>query len=511
MTDELTEKEMTPEQATAIVTGYNELGKKIAEAGIPAAAKPAEEDKPTEETQTDEKPAMESEDDDATTEQKMVMRPTQAEVSYVTLSTKKGAACANCRWFSANGHMGNEGAYCHLIDNWPDDILPTGYCERHEAKPDMTMPEQPPIPVVIVEAELKAIKDYKSVVQRIKKTIDKAFNPNAFDNDSSFIVYKSTDGKPRWFARPTNNFEDLAGDVFTEKAHDKYIARFDAGLVPPPKLTFWHLQGTAHGTATKVMRDGHIVMAWGTFDDTPLTDYFMKYYSKNKGQMQLSLGAYVPEWARTTDPDIRGRLFTDYNAMHITTLPPRIARAANPFTTFSEDITMALESVQKEFMVKDMGIPVELVELIERNNATINEKIGELVKYKDFADLITKSDDKPATVTDKTIATLFADLIGDQALVVKIAEGVAKHQETVDAELKALKDTHAVELKAATDAIIVLKADAEAFRAFMNLTPRRASSDDKTALTPEQAAEVKKDIPTDVDPFWASLGVPKEA
>jgi hypothetical protein len=505
--EDATDKEMTPEQATAIVTGYNELGKKIAEAGIPAAAKSADEEKPTEETQTDKKPAMESEDD-TKAEEKMVMRPTQAEVNYVTLSTKKGAACANCRWFSANGHMGNEGAYCHLIDNWPEDILPTGYCERHEIKPDMTMPEPEPIPVVIVEAEKKAVQDYVSVAQRIKTTFSKARSLLTTDDSSaSFIIYKGADGKPRWFARYTNNFEDLEGDIFTEDAHDRYIARLKQGLIPMPELRFWHLKDTGHGRATSIERDGHIVMAWGVFDETPFAEKCIKFYSKNKGRIQLSHGSLVPQWARKQDPETGCRLFTDYNTFEITTLPPVVAKGANPFTTFDEDITMALRPEQKALLVKEFG--EEEAARIERANEEINKTIEAFAQYKDYADLVSKRDEKP---TEAPVSSaLLGDIYEGQALVVKLAQQAAAKTETQDAEIKALKEAHAAELKAATDAITALKADAEAFRAFMNLTPRRASSDDKTALTPEQAAEVKKDIPTDVDPFWANLAVPKES
>lgn len=510
MTDEL-EKEITPEQATAIVEGYNALGQTIAEAGIPQAAKPVEEEKPAEETQTDEKPPMESSEDDSTAEEKMVMRPTQAEVNYTTVSTKKGTACANCRWFSSyNPDYGGASGYCHLIDNYPDDILPTGYCDRWEGKPSNEI-EQTPIPVVIVEAEKKAIQEHVSVAGRVKDVIKKAIIRPVSTWDDTFAIYKGADGTPYWFARFTNNFEDLQGDVFIEKAHDKYIARVEAGLIPMPRLTLWHLQGTEHGTAQKVMRDGHIVMAVGAFDDGPLTSYCMKYYTQKKGQLELSIGANVPMWARAKDPDISGRLFTDYNAMHITTLPRHLTKAANPYTTFSEDVIMALKPNQKEFLLKDMGIPQEIVDRIERDNETINKKVEELAKYKEFADLVTKSEDKAVDTKQQETVNLFADLIGDHAVVVKIAEEVAKLQKAADVKIEAIEKAHATELKAATDAITALKAEVVAVQKYMELAPRRASADDKTALTPEQQAEVQKQIPTDYDPFFANLGVPKEA
>lgn len=502
------EKEITPEQATAIVEGYNALGAKIAEAGIPQAAKPAEEEKPTEETQTDEKPPEESSEDDTTAEEKMVMRPSQKESGYVALSTKKGAACANCRWFSGyNPDVGGSVGYCHIVENWPEDILPTGYCDRHEAK-EIEEYEPEPIPVVIVEAEKKAIREHLSITQRIKEAALKMLNP--IDDKSSFIVYKGTDGKPRWLARYTNNFEDLEGDIFTEDAHDRYIARLKQGLIPMPELRFWHLKATKHGVATNIERDGHIVMAWGAFDETPFAEKCIQFYRTHKGRIQLSHGSLVPQWARKLDKETGCRLFTDYNTFEITTLPPVVAKGANPFTTFDEDITMALRPEQKEVLKNDLHLSDEEIGRIERANEEINKTIEAFAQYKDYADLLNKREEKAAE-TPAVPATLLGDIYEGQALVVKLAQTAAEKQQALHAEIKALKEQHTAELKTANDTIAALKADVETFRKYMELAPRRASADDKTALTPEQQAQVQKDIPTDYDPFFGELGVPKKA
>ena len=55
----------------------------------------------------------------------------QDEVHYVPLSSETGAACANCRWFMLDDGV----PLCHLVASYPLDILPTGYCDRHEAIP----------------------------------------------------------------------------------------------------------------------------------------------------------------------------------------------------------------------------------------------------------------------------------------------------------------------------------------------------------------------------------------
>lgn len=435
-------------------------------------------------------------------QEKMVMRPTQAEAGYVAVSTTKGKACANCRWF----HLMEGAPGCHLIENGPAEIVSNGYCERWEAPPDMPMEEPAPIPVTIVEPEMemgKTIEHYTSLVQRIKDAVQKSRAPQTPD---MFLVYKDAEGRPRWFARHTNNFEDLEGDVFTEKAHDKTIARVNAGLVPMPYLSLWHLQGTEHGRATWLLRDDHLVMAGGTFDETPFAEKCLRYYQKQRGQIKLSLGAFVPKWARTTSPDIRRRVFTDYNTLHITTLPPVLARAANPYTTFSEDMSiMALKSEQKAFLVKEFG--QEEADRIEKDNETLNKTLEQLVQFKDFVDLVTKAEDKPAAdVTNHTAASLFRDLVEGQALVVRIAEGVAKHQTDTDAQVKAANEA----VEALRKELEIVKASAADALALLKQTPRRASQDAATALSDVEAAQVKKDIPVDVDTFWGNMGIPKE-
>ena len=51
---------------------------------------------------------------------------TQAETGYVPLSITTGKACANCRWFLKFGD-------CYIVEDEPEPILATAYCNRWEA------------------------------------------------------------------------------------------------------------------------------------------------------------------------------------------------------------------------------------------------------------------------------------------------------------------------------------------------------------------------------------------
>src|SRR5690349_13068197 len=92
-------------------------------------------------------------------EQKSI-RLTQAEVNYVPLSQTPDKACASCRWFNANGEYG---AYCHLIDNWPVDVMATGLCDRHELLPQLETPT--PASESAVEAAVEAVGYALDLVQ----------------------------------------------------------------------------------------------------------------------------------------------------------------------------------------------------------------------------------------------------------------------------------------------------------------------------------------------------------
>lgn len=76
---------------------------------------------------------------------KWVYRPSQADANYTPLSPNPDQLCDGCRWFVAHS---DGGPMCHLIDNYPSDIVATGRCDRWEARPE---PEINPLPVVIVD------------------------------------------------------------------------------------------------------------------------------------------------------------------------------------------------------------------------------------------------------------------------------------------------------------------------------------------------------------------------
>lgn len=281
----------------------------------------------------------------------------QPEVQYVTLSATAGKACANCRWFKSSvGYDGED--QCHLVDNWPDPILPTGYCDRHEAKADM-MPLQPaPIPVVIVEADEAGMAMEKALkpkgmyplakVKALLNTVIELFTPAR--NTPLFSVqsgFKDLDNG-HWLAWWTNNFEDKEGELFTEKAIDDYIARVDGGEVPMPELWFWHMNFTKHGQAKQLARLGHFALAVGDYDDTPAAKSFRRYYQKNQNELGVSHGYYYPEWA------LQDGAYHVFNTFEISPLPSK-SKAANSHASFMEVKEMELTQEKRAALVGILG------------------------------------------------------------------------------------------------------------------------------------------------------------
>lgn len=193
----------------------------------------------------------------------------QEETAYVTVSTSRGKMCANCRWFQ------NYEDRCHIVYDLPEPILATGYCNRWETIPEPVTPDIAPVPVVIVEPpemEMEMARKPKGIVERIKEVFTGSKDAPEFE------VFKDDAGEWHWHATYTNNYEDLEGEILSQKAHDKFIGRLDMGLIPMPELWCWHTFGTKHGQAKLIWRNEHFIHAVGDFEDTPDAKAAIEYY-----------------------------------------------------------------------------------------------------------------------------------------------------------------------------------------------------------------------------------------
>lgn len=467
------------------------------------------------------------------------MRYPQAEVNYTTLSTTEGAACANCRWFHMNmchivehhpleilptgycdqhtpipvvetpeqeplpvylvgamaleedkadglpstkaGRMistANASALTKLMDGIRDahgkltegmgsmmELLSKagigyGKPEDEEEETEPADEETPP------EDEEK--KPKKSLAQTVKQWFTKP--------ESAFQVYKQADGTFRWLASYTNNFEDLEGEILSEKAHEGYLARLKMGLTPMPELWVWHIKGSRHGVADTIVPIGNFMLATGTFDSTPEGQAAAKYYAKHAHEQSLSHGFTYPEWA------LKNGIYEVYNTFEISTLPK--GKAANPYTKFEEVITVNDE--QRQDLIAKLGQD-KAASVISSLEAQSEELKG-LAKYKDFAN-VTGQESKPDTEQEKALASLFGEVVESQGELLATIKGMTTVIEALQSENKAL-----------TDKLTALDR-------YVKKAPGKASESDETIVTDPDLETALKDSLADLDPEWAALGL----
>lgn len=265
----------------------------------------------------------------------------QEAVNYTTLSETGGQACANCIFYRPTGYDGIDWPHCHLVQDWPKPIEPTGWCNRWEAVPEPDLSVDP-LPVVIVEPEDDDKVD-KGIVATLKDAVSGILHPDA----PAFQVFKTKSGRKGWIARHTGKFIDREGEILSEKSHEEYVARVQSGAVKAPELWMWHAKGTKHGQAITVWKSGGFVLAAGLFDETAEGERAFAYYQKHAGKIKLSHGFHYPRIAKVNG------VYHAYNTFEITTLPQ--GAEAFPYTSFEEIETMTLPEAARSMIAEALG------------------------------------------------------------------------------------------------------------------------------------------------------------
>lgn len=427
------------------------------------------------------------------------------DVNYIPLSTTKGEACANCRWFMAGAYPSNA---CFIVDaSDPDDepILPTGYCDRWEANP---APAPEPI-AELAEALVEAVGEVNTsvnnlpaiampmvdigkaleepgVLERIWKGIQGIITPSKEKSD--LLIFKGDDGKTYWLATFTNNFKDLEGEIITERAHKDYEMRLDMKLTPMPELWAWHTQGTKHGQADMVWYEDHNQHALGHFDDSVEAEKAIAFYRKNP--VKLSHGFIAPEWG------FKDGVYSAYNTFEISTLPP--FAAANPYTSFEEIKSMPVPEKREEYFKKLFGdkAPDVLAKVNARNDQS--KELATMTEYKDFASpSADENKDKPADENTKVLSELFSENVEFVTELINLAKTQSKDLKDKGAEIAALKTDNQSKLDA-------MQKQLDDLGKLVNAPPRRPSQDGST-LVPKDSPLNKDVTPKAPDTFFGDL------
>lgn len=420
---------------------------------------------------------------DAAQADKGYVKYSQSEVKYGanegTLNPRS-QACSTCRWFH---RLYEDGQYlghdCQIVDSYPSEILPTGWCDQWAKTPQTEAAVLQTIqPVVIVEdieveiempeMEVGMMAHTPGLLERLQDAIKGVFKRP----DEPFTAFKAL-GNGKWFAVFSNNFLDRDGEIITEKAWERYVARVQSGFVPMPELWLAHIRGTKHGQAQWVGQAGHMIWAAGKFDETPVGRAAEKYY-KSQQDITMSHAFMYPVWAKKRDdlPDGVKAVYEDLSVFEITTLHP--GEEANPFTDFKtlEELEAMPISDSERARIKDV-FGSEADKVLAKAEAA--EKAGEVFReigtaYKSYVDM---------TAPEESAEKGKVDLIGGELL-----GAVLEAQGDVASALKGIEGfTKAVE-KAASDKTAALERRVKELEALFESTKtaRPASEADKTVV-----------------------------
>lgn len=426
----------------------------------------------------------------------------QDEAGYTPLAISATQACSNCRFFYQNG----EGGYaCHLINNWPEPIVPNGVCNRWEAG---TMPEPEPMAVTVVgdieavevlEAQAGEALQQPGVIDRIWQVVQEAiFGKEPLNS------FKVLDDGKHWVAYYTNNFEDREKEILSEQAHERFIGRLKTGIVPTQELWFWHIPGTKHGKALWTDRINHFVVAVGEFTDDAIGKAFSEHYRKSKTRYANSHGFFADRakhYQKIGDVGV----WTDYNTFEITVLP--VKAAANPFTLFTEIDTMAITEESAAALAGIIG--KDAADKIIADAQRASKEVKDLgVQYKDFTDPAALETPAPDTAAVEALSKNVAPLLLGMA---ETQGDFATMQKAFDTRLNGLTE----KMRQLQNALAERDTEIAALKAQLSLTPRRASTDSATALADDAAVgnqtieEMKQRMAgQEFDPFFGDMEVP---
>lgn len=409
----------------------------------------------------------------------------QSEVAYVTVSPNTGTQqCANCRFFKATEYDANGmliGSHCHIVEPYPESILPTGYCNRWElSEPIIT--EQAPIPVVIVDVDSGEEKAYQT--PKPNKTLLKS--------DKSGVTFqRGEDGLRIAMIYTSNGYEDRAEDYVTTKALDGYVEECWKGdeYVGKNILDFWHHPKLDIGDI--IFADMHetFLFEMAKERDTPLAKVFWDFWEKSADDI---------DWAASHRFRVKRKDTHVFESIkkERTSILPRSA-AAN-LLTFSGVVPM---TKQRDKMIDKILDFEGAADMLKTKGV---QAVMEHLKAKGVEH---KSVDVPATETATPPAN------DEYAVYVKafpaVLEGMAELLESVEA----IEKEHETRQKSYDDLatkVATFQTSLDKVSAQLALAPR-ASKATETLITKEQGEAVKADEPVEYDNTWALWGqkVPK--
>lgn len=438
-------------------------------------------------------------------ENKMIVRYTQEQTAYTLASTRMGEVCAACRWY-----VGEQagGPACHIVENYPLDIAPTGYCNEYagveNALLDQVVNMESPmamqemahsdasgligqtliidgkeVPVVFSEDMLPVPDGYiapdsnnsnilKTLLERFKNGMKPGVN-----------VLKDASGRRYMLIVTSNSYEDRDKETITTDALKADTERHwiaDDIYKSDNPLLFWHEDKLRLGDIVFGDVREPFLIEIAREGDTPLAHKVFTYIENHP---ETKWGASHRFGYR--DPDRTGNgTFKRIYKKETSVLPRQ--HAAN-LITYSGVLPMSKE--RNAFVDKMLGLEGAM-DVLEK------EGIQALVAKLNAAGVSHKSEDKPevpvTNETDKTVAVF-------GKLVEAVIESQADLDARIEAVTKSLNDRAKAYDDSAKDLQNALKSTQDmqaALKQQLDARPRLATrASENEYINEELAAKVK--------------------
>jgi hypothetical protein len=218
----------------------------------------------------------------------------------------------------------------------------------------------------------------KTFLEKTKEWIISTFGlvPKEPAGPNGLMLWKEADGTWLWSARYSNKFRDRDNppEIISSQSHLNFVDKVDKGLLDYPELWLWHRPEFKWGKATWVAYDDSgFALAMGTVDKgcEPIAEAVSKLDAKS---IRVSHG--MPKKSIVRDPD-DSSVIIEHVTAEISPLPARAA--ANLLTSFQilKEDDMPIPTDKKTTLVEEWGIPKEVLEKLEAQNADMAKEAKE--------------------------------------------------------------------------------------------------------------------------------------
>lgn len=431
----------------------------------------------------------------ASENQKTLERYTQEAVAYTPVSIN-GQMCAGCRWFIGVNAGGNA---CHIIDNYPIDIEPTGYCNQYagleQAIVENEMPmmdEHSDMPMMQEmahteheEAQPLYIAPRQDTI--VQKIIGKLQRKDGLKPGAS--VFKGTDGKRYMIVVTSNSYQDRDEETITTQALKEDTDRAwiaDDVFKSDNPLLFWHDDRLVIGEIVYADVKTPFLVELAQEASNPIAKAAFDY-RENHPDEEWGASHRFGYFKKDRSPDGTYRRIYKQE----TSILPREA-AAN-LLTFSGVIPMPTK--RDEYLNKMLGLP-NASELLDKG-------ISAVVEAMEAQGHEHKSAEKPVggeinAETEKTLSKFVMALMDSQADLLErqdvLESGVGTSSKSLTDDSTALK----AEFKA-------LREQVEALTIQLDQRPRSASRALETQIEDKNFSEDLRNMNTRIDPIWGRV------